>query len=119
MRPLFTEYGYVSAFTPDVVDTVLYGDALKVDFVFTPDVADKIVYLPPYSIWLELFSFELVAPRGDGNNVTMTAELNYPIVLQKEGTVVPTQHIIGYGARQTSALKNTPMRLNVLLDQYD
>lgn len=119
VRPLFTEYGYMSVFTPDTYDTLLYGDALKVDFAFTPDVADKVVFLPPYSIWLEIFAYERVAPRGTSNNVTMTIGLNHPIVLQKEGTIVPIQHIIASGARSTSGLKQTPMRLSVFLDQYD
>lgn len=73
-----------------MMDTVMYGDSLKVDFTFTADVADKTVILPPYSLWLELFAYELVAPKVDGGtNVTLTTSLNYPITLQKEGTIVP------------------------------
>ena len=60
----------------------MYGDSLKVDFTFTPDVADKVVIIPPYSVWLDIFTYELVYPIVDGgNNVTLTASLNHPIIL--------------------------------------
>lgn len=95
VRPLFTEYGHVKEFTPNTYDTVLYGESLKVDFVFSSDIADKTVILPPYSMWLEIFNYEYIFPETSGGNTKlMTTSLNHPIVLQKEGTIIPIQNII-------------------------
>ena len=71
MRPLFAEYPTYPFFTPDMVDTVMYGDNIKVDFVFTPNDVMKTVFLPPGSLWLELFAFDLFLAKNGGNNVTI------------------------------------------------
>ena len=82
VRPLFTEYPYVKAFTPDMVDTVMYGDSLNVDFVFDPEALQKVVYLPPYSIWLDIFTGDRIAPTVEGgNNVTLEVYPTHPIIL--------------------------------------
>ena len=90
VRPLIADFPYVKNYTGDTVDTVMYGDAIKVDFVYDADVATKEVILPQYSLWINLINFDLVAPTTQGGTtVLVTASLNYPIMLQKEGTIVP------------------------------
>lgn len=36
VRPLFAEYPEINLYTPDMVDTVMYGDSVKVDFMLEP-----------------------------------------------------------------------------------
>lgn len=60
VRPLFTEYPEHPYYTPEMVDTVMFGDALKVDFVLSNSTADKKVLLPEYSLWLEIFEYKLI-----------------------------------------------------------
>jgi hypothetical protein len=41
-----------------MVDTMMYGDALKVDFFFTGgDTPTKIVNLPQDSYWYDVFNY--------------------------------------------------------------
>lgn len=54
VRPLFTEYPYIPQYTPDLVDTVMYGDALKVDFIFEAGKTGKTVIQP--GSWLDLMT---------------------------------------------------------------
>ena len=55
-RPLFAEFPNEKAFTPDMVDTVMYGDALKVDFLFKAgETPTKNVILPANSLWYDVY----------------------------------------------------------------
>ena len=116
VRPMFTEYPQDRDFQPDMVDTMMFGEALKVDFQFKQGESNKDVVFPSNSNWLEVFFHTFIAVE-EQRNVTQFASLNYPMVYQKEGTIIPIQHIIKTGARATSGLKSTPMRLTVLLDK--
>jgi hypothetical protein len=69
---------------------MMYGDALKVDFLFAGgDTPTKIVNLPASSYWYDVFNLELVQPDSGTSQKSMTVDYNHPIVLQKAGTVVP------------------------------
>ena len=59
-RPLFSEYPDQSYYTPDMVDTMMYGSALKVDFVYDLGVYTKEVLVPENSYWLSIFDAKLV-----------------------------------------------------------
>lgn len=82
VRPLFTEYPEHAYYTPEMVDTVMFGDSLKVDFVLSDqNTTTKKVILPEYSLWLELFTYNRVYAEQGGNFVTLETYLNYPIIL--------------------------------------
>ena len=50
----------------------------------------------------------------------MTTGLNYPVILQKEGTIIPIQDVdLQKGITTTNSLKNIPMDLSILLYQAD
>jgi alpha-glucosidase (family GH31 glycosyl hydrolase) len=55
VTPLFVDYIQENIYTPSMVDTVMYGDALKVDFVFDSDKQTKDIILPSGSYWLDVF----------------------------------------------------------------
>lgn len=115
VRPLFAEFANdFGLYTPDMVDTVMYGDYIKVDFMFDPAIANKDVILPPDSMWLSLFDYELIFPEG--TIARLETKLEHPIILQKEGSIIPIQHILVLDAKSTSGLKNAGTRLSVLLD---
>lgn len=65
-----------------MVDTVMYGDAIKVDFYFKGgDTPTKNVILPANSFWFDVYNNKIVTPEPGTSTVSMTAEMNHPIVL--------------------------------------
>jgi alpha-glucosidase (family GH31 glycosyl hydrolase) len=57
VTPLFAAFPeHSDIYTPDILDSVMYGDAIKVDFVFEKDLKVKNVLL--HGSWLNLNSFE-------------------------------------------------------------
>lgn len=68
-----------------MLDAVMYGDALKVDFIFDPKTTTKKVIQS--GTWFDVMKNELRTAR-DGY---ITYEGNYEsnIVLQKQGTIIP------------------------------
>ena len=116
VRPMFAEYPQDPHFNATMVDTVMFGEALKVDFQFDTDDANKDVLFPLFTNWLEVFFQELIVIEDDPVKI-QSAPFNYPMVYQKEGTIVPFQHIIKTGARSTMGLKDTAVRFTVFLDQ--
>ena len=115
VRPLFAEYANdIGLYTPDMVDTVMFGDHIKVDFTLEAEVPNKNVILPPNSMWLSLFDYKLIFPTE--TVAIMEAKLEHPIILQKEGSIIPIQRILSKDAKSTSGLKNAGTRLSVLLN---
>lgn len=114
-RPLFSEYSD-SFYTPDMVDTMMYGSALKVDFVFDLGVYTKEVLVPENSYWLSIFDAKLVQPPQGEHVITLPALTTVPIVLQKAGTIIPTQDPSNDGRRGQSGLFSIPLTISALLD---
>jgi len=115
-RPVFAEFPDSTFFSPDDVDTMMYGDAIKVDFVFQSGTTTKTVNLPENSYWFNLFDFTLVYPRQGDHQVELPAPLSTPIALQKAGTIVPTQDPLKDGRRGTDGLTQIPLTISALLD---
>lgn len=92
----------------------MFGDYIKVDFMFEAGIANKDVILPPNSMWLSLFEYDIIFPKD--TVARMETKLEHPIILQKEGSIIPIQHILSKDAKSTSGLKNSGTRLSVLLD---
>jgi alpha-glucosidase (family GH31 glycosyl hydrolase) len=100
-----------------MVDTIMYGDALKVDFVFDLGVYTKAVLLPVGSYWLNIVDFTIVAPAQGEFSVTLSAPTTHPIVLQKAGTIIPIQDPFRDGRRGLEGLLTIPLTISALLDQ--
>lgn len=86
---MFTVYPEDKSFTPDMVDTMMYGDALKVDFVFDANVDTKQVILPVGTYWYDIFNTEMIQAPSGTNVYNYKVRPDLPIVLQKAGTIIP------------------------------
>lgn len=96
---MFAEFShYGNLYTPDMVDAVMYGDAVKVDFLLEPKQVDKTLIQP--GNWLDLTTFQILTSAAN-NTYKYTGSNIANIVMLKEGNIIPLQFVKGMSIQST------------------
>lgn len=119
VTPLFAHPG----FTEEVqaardLSSVMYGQAIKVDFMFKQFTSMKEVIFPAGSQWVNLNTFEtLTAPKDSPLSRMFHTGLDKDVnMFQKTGTIVMQQDSKAAEVRKVEDLREVPLTLSVALD---
>lgn len=112
VRPLIADYPEKN-FSSKNVDSVLFGNSIKVDLVFEQEDDTKDVLL--FDSWLDLRTFKKYQSLDKITTTKMQFTGESVIMMQKEGTIIPIQNSTKYQMKTTNDIKNTPITLSIFL----